>query len=268
MITPKLSSKKQNDINLLTIKFPLEEGEMDLRELFSQSYIEFKSWGLNHPTEDDLERFSIETQHHLIQTPSKIFEVGFGQGHFLLWAKEKGHEAHGTEVIPKLANTAKEKGIAHALNIKIQDLTPEATGTQFDLITAFDVLEHLYPHEIFNFLLLASKILKPEGNIIIRVPNGQSPFGRFYQNGDITHVTELSGAKLKQLADKTGFEILSIQNSARPLGKSIKQKVLRKIIYLLRDLIGYFISKTFWGETIPMDPNITVTLRKSSNSIT
>ncbi len=247
------------------MKYLLEEGEMDLRELFSENYMEFKSWELNHPTEDDLERFSIETQYHLTQTPSKIFEVGFGQGHFLLWAKEKGHEVHGTEVIPELANTIRKQAIPHVLNRKIQDLTPEITGTDFDLIMAFDVLEHLYLQEILNFLLLSYKILKPGGQIIVRVPNGQSPFSRFYQNGDATHVTELSGAKLKQLANKIGFQITMIRNSARPLGKNTKQKFLRKITYLLRDIIGYSIARIFWGDTTtPMDPNITIVLKKPS----
>lgn len=234
---------------------------MDFRDLFIDNYVDFKSWKPIPPKADDIERFEIETKKCLNQKSCKIFEVGFGQGHFLIWAKNKGHQVYGTELIPSLVENAKKNGI-QVLNVKLQELDSNQTGNEFDLIAAFDILEHLHPEELYNFLVFSYKILKADGYILARFPNGQSPFGRIYQNGDITHVSELSGPKLKQIANKTNFEIVHIQNSARPIGNGIKQKLIRLMLYLLRDLLGFVTAKIFWGEVIPMDPNITVLLKK------
>jgi len=71
--------------------------------------------------------------------------------------------------------------------------------TLFDVIAAYDVLEHLSIPEINITLDAIAKMLKPGGELMLRFPNGQSPFGRFLQHADHTHRSTLSLAILDQL---------------------------------------------------------------------
>jgi 2-polyprenyl-3-methyl-5-hydroxy-6-metoxy-1,4-benzoquinol methylase len=70
---------------------------------------------------------------------------------------------------------------------------------QFDLIAAFDVLEHIPQSEILNFLSQVKRMLKNGGVFIARFPNGDSPFGLANQNGELTHVTAIGSEKFRYL---------------------------------------------------------------------
>ena len=46
------------------------------------------------------------------------------------------------------------------------------------------------------------------GRIILRFPISESPFGQWYQNGDITHLTALGLSRMRQLAPRSGLRLL------------------------------------------------------------
>jgi ubiquinone/menaquinone biosynthesis C-methylase UbiE len=56
-----------------------------------------------------------------------------------------------------------------------------------NVITVFDVIEHLTKQETFHLLEEVMRVLKPEGMLIAHCPNGLSPFVGAVCWGDLTH---------------------------------------------------------------------------------
>ena len=102
----------------------------------------------------------------------------------MAYARSQQWQVTGTELNPHLALRGKAMGLdVH----QMQDLTQWADGS-FDLVVAFDVLEHVPPAEALAFLRALLRVLKPGGCVLLRFPNADSPFGLAHQNADVTHL--------------------------------------------------------------------------------
>lgn len=187
----------------------------------------------------------------------KVFEIGFGEGRFLHWARGQGAEVAGCELINDLVDLGSKYGFDTRLGSPIETITEGPAS--YDLIVAFDVLEHMAYHQILELLSFVSKTLRPGGLFMARVPNGQSPFGRVWQEGDWTHVTTLSKGKFEQLSKVTDLQLVSCGNAYRAyeIGRWGYRARFR---YLMRDLIERVISDVYQLGTMPLDPNIIVKL--------
>ena len=97
----------------------------------------------------------------------RILDVGCGSGAFLDLAKQAGHEVYGIELNGQAAGKARAKGhIVYQQMLHELDLTQ--TGGTFDLITLFQVLEHL--SDPAGVMRQASAFLRPGGFISAAVP--------------------------------------------------------------------------------------------------
>jgi SAM-dependent methyltransferase len=138
-------------------------------------------------------------------------EIGFGNGTFLRYARDRGWDVSGTEAIPGLVERAREAGFdAHAA-----DALDRLAAARFDLIVAFDVLEHIPQQHIPPFLRSLARLLAPGGSMLFRFPNADSPFGRPYQHGDVTHCTYVGEAKLRHLARVSGLTVVAFRGEVR-----------------------------------------------------
>jgi SAM-dependent methyltransferase len=96
-----------------------------------------------------------------------ILEVGCGQGHFLTRIRNQ-FKTHGIELNPQAIADCRAKG----LNVSAQNLS--SVDACFDLVAAFEVLEHLPdPRE---FILQALRVLKSGGYLLLAVPDPDSYF--------------------------------------------------------------------------------------------
>jgi 2-polyprenyl-3-methyl-5-hydroxy-6-metoxy-1,4-benzoquinol methylase len=234
---------------------------LDFRSDYYGEYLEFKAWDEKRdPGLDEI--FAIEIARAGAVSPAAILEVGFGYGHFLDWAAERGYRITGVEIIETLVERARERG--HRAFCGMAHQVPEIAQNRFELIVAFDVLEHLLIDEITALLRFAKAVLTPHGRFLARFPNGASPFGAFYQSGDITHVTALSPSRVKQIAAPVGLELVGSFNAARPLMQSRRPAVLTKARYAARDLIEFAIGNVYYGKRVPLDPNVTVVLQPAA----
>jgi 2-polyprenyl-3-methyl-5-hydroxy-6-metoxy-1,4-benzoquinol methylase len=95
------------------------------------------------------------------KNPGNILDIGCSNGFFLELAKEKGLEIYGTEFGKKQINYLKRNVTKHAYASE-----KELIGkTKFDIITAFDVIEHLpNPEELIKN---CSRLLKDNGILVI-----------------------------------------------------------------------------------------------------
>ena len=101
-------------------------------------------------------------------TNMHILDVGCGNGYFLSVAMEKSKYCFGTEFSEKLREFTIKKTSLTVYGKQLDELEPNS----FDIITLFDVIEHI-PNPILFFESL-DRILRPNGSILIFTPNFDS----------------------------------------------------------------------------------------------
>ena len=97
-----------------------------------------------------------------------------------------------------------------------------------------------------------------------RFPNGDSPFGLAYQNGDLTHLSAIGSEKMRYLAGRVGMELFRIGGEAQPLFcGSLVHFVHRMVALPIRYAIEAFVRLVFF-PTLKIcfaSPNLSVVLR-------
>jgi len=97
--------------------------------------------------------------------PACLLDVGCGNGSFVLAAQEAGYDTLGIDI--------SEEGVAFAVsrgaNAHHYDFLTHAFDKKFDIITMWDVVEHLHSPAIF--IHRARELLKPGGILIIKTPS-------------------------------------------------------------------------------------------------
>ncbi len=228
------------------------------------SYTKWKSWSLDVPPTYQYSVYSEEIARAKLPSSAHILEIGFGEGTFLDWARDQGFQCTGLEINPELVTAAQVRGhVVYQGNLG--SAFPSDQGL-FHAVVLFDVLEHICIEDILSLFDDLHRLLKPNGKIIARFPNGASPFGRAYQYGDATHVTVLSGNSIAQIGLAAGFDIIGQYNAARGTksraGGFRNNWFVRRTAFLLRDITQAILSRIYFGKNIPMDPNVTIILEK------
>lgn len=156
----------------------------------------------------------------------KIMEVGFGNGDFAGWLKATHPDVHwyGIEKQENLVAKAKHAGFDAEI-FQLEATTEE----QYDLIVAFDVIEHLTDKEIKYFFTKVAKMLKQNGVVLIRAPNGAGPLGLPNQNGDATHITPISVSRLTSYLSDWHIEE---QGDLRPIWSGKFSSAIRDVLRL------------------------------------
>jgi 2-polyprenyl-3-methyl-5-hydroxy-6-metoxy-1,4-benzoquinol methylase len=229
---------------------------------FYHGYARWKSWGINQTRSAQLsDAFRIECSRANTPRSAVILEMGFGNGEFLDWCRAAGHQVVGVEIMAEQVAVARERGHDAVLS----DGVPPALADNhlFDVIAAFDVFEHLAPTDLITWLTWMGKHLNPDGRIVARFPNGGSPFGRYYQAGDLTHQSTLSGPSIEQAAMLTGLRMIAAYNAARPMA-GVRLKLAKWLAYKARDVIELAIGYIYFARRVPLDPNLTVILGRRS----
>lgn len=142
-----------------------------------------------------------------------ILDIGCGSGGFLRTFKNGNlWKLHGIELAPAMAeraivNTAAEVFVGDALS------APFAAGS-FDLVTCFDVLEHVYdPQPLLRKVL---GWLKPGGMFYAMVPNIDSwearMFGSYWYGLELPrHLFHFSPQSLRRAMESAGFQEGSVE---------------------------------------------------------
>ncbi|PHS21653.1 MAG: hypothetical protein COA84_15410 [Robiginitomaculum sp.] len=226
---------------------------------FYSGYDNWKGWDKFFSyTEENAQYFLGECRDLKVQGGT-VLEIGFGSGGFMAWARDNGASIVGTEIQPRLLKAAKKADIK-TLPAKFEDVAKE-NATRFDLIVAFDVFEHFTLDEIITRLRATEAMLRPGGHLLLRFPNGQSPFGLAPQNGDPTHKTALSRSIFEQLIQTMDFEIIRYNCAFRMLGNGLPRKLVRIIRYSIQKAITGLLN-IIYTQDIPWEPVVVLVLRK------
>jgi SAM-dependent methyltransferase len=210
---------------------------------YGSEYLQWKDWNaetfgaLSKKKEADFSA-QIRKSKTVLPPQSRVLEIGFGNGSFLAYGKKRQWEMYGTEVNAGLLERAGREGfhVVHSDN-----LTP-FLDNYFNLVVAFDVLEHLPQNQLLDFLRDIQRVLVDGGVFIARFPNGDSPFGGFLQHGDPTHVTTIGSSMATYFADRLGVKIIYLGGEAEALWAGLPYFAYRVFAIPLRHLMNWFIN--------------------------
>jgi len=153
-----------------------------------------------------------------------LLDLGCSAGSFLQSLCGKAWELYGIEMSAESAKRAEAKSGAKVFlgDILEAQVPPES----FDVITCFDVFEHLYePREVMTRV---NKWLKPGGVFYVLVPNVDSAearvFGSYWHGLELPrHLFHYSPASLKFLAKSAGLREVSLETRRNPaVGTSLR----------------------------------------------
>lgn len=201
----------------MTAVHPIADPKQTDKGAYSDTYLEWKNWGdtrsFGELSQQSARYYAAEIKKTGLSRIRNVLEIGFGNGSFLAFARNNNWTVTGTEMNEALVSLARSKGYdAHQAGF----LSALGQGG-FDLIVAFDVLEHIEQSRLAGFLTTIRKLLAADGVFVARFPNGDSPFGLAAQNGDITHLTTLGSGKLHYFATNCGFSIVHMGGAAEPI---------------------------------------------------
>lgn len=179
------------------------------------------------------------------QSGIRVLDIGFGSGDFLTFAGEQGWRITGTELNGGLLQLAKSHGfdVHDGANLNIFE------ESSFDLVVAFDVLEHIPNNEMISFLSSIQRVLKPGGVFLARFPNGDSPFGLMNQNGDVTHVNFLGRGKIDFYISHINYLDFFLGGQAElvwgvnPIG-CLRRLIIFSLKWSINQLVFFMFGKT------------------------
>jgi SAM-dependent methyltransferase len=138
-------------------------------------------------------------------------DIGCGNGSYVWWMAKQGWQSRGIEINHHAVESARKIG----LNVtKITLEGAKFPNASFDLVTAWDVMEHL--PTLVDQLKTIHRILKPGGKLIGGVPNAGSweaqLFGKNWQPWEIpSHLYHFTPTSLKEIIGLAGFELIKFK---------------------------------------------------------
>lgn len=131
----------------------------------------------------------------------KMLDVGSGIGYFRQAAQALGFEHHGIDLSPDIIKQCKETFGFETWQGRVEDLREIASGKRFQLITMFDVIEHLEkPRAVVTML---KDFLADDGTLVIRTPNLAAQeaeiLGDYYYSFKLDHVRYFSANSLNEM---------------------------------------------------------------------
>jgi 2-polyprenyl-3-methyl-5-hydroxy-6-metoxy-1,4-benzoquinol methylase len=184
----------------------------------------------------------------LLPKDGLFLDIGCSYGEIMHHVSRKASKVVGVDISGKQVELAKQQDYACSMECYHENFLNFAYPDKFDLITAFEVIEHvLDPNQ---FLIKIGSMLKPKGLAVLSTPNWNSidrRFKRFFpirmfikllggqdwSNPYLLHVQEFTIPEIMELVDKNGMVVeelrsLNIIPFLVTLGKIIPNRRLMK----------------------------------------
>lgn len=134
------------------------------------------------------------------QPGQRVVDIGFGQGHFLQAARERGIHAVGLDRDQALVAAARERGY-EAFDLDVGEI-----GTlqqAFDGAIASHLIEHLQPEQVKALFAGVASAVEPGARFVIATPNFRDiRVATEWFWFDPTHVRPYPAPAVEQLIDK------------------------------------------------------------------
>jgi len=206
--------------------------------------------------------FSLLNQHK----PNDVLEIGCGDGYSLELFKKEYNECNykGVDISEKALAICKDKGF----DVKLGDIEKEIPyeDNSFDFIIAGEVIEHI--HEVDKFVSEISRILKPNGILVITTPNLTCWYNRifmflgFYPLGiELSYKNKTYGRKLIYKIFNLGNRIVGHKTL---FNYSSLKDILNEYNLLVTEKKGFYQEKSklvnlvngFFSKYVPLAPGL------------
>ncbi len=134
-----------------------------------------------------------------------VLDIGAGTGDFLTVCKNNNWKIFGVEP------SSDARKIAAKKNINLKETIATFKKQEFDVVTLWHVLEHV--ENLQEYILSLKELLKPNGTLIIAVPNYNSYDANYYKEFwaafDVPrHLWHFSQESIKKLFTKVSMEVV------------------------------------------------------------
>ncbi len=190
-----------------------------LREHYGEKYFTSRvsvEVGYDHYVQDEANiKKSFERRFRVIERycggSGKLLDVGCAAGFFLAVARDHGWDARGVEISDFAASYAKRSGF-DVFKGALEEY-PGTPGT-FDLVTLWDVIEHLRDPKAA--LQKIRSLLKPGGHVVLTTPAIDSWTHRIFRDKwmgfkDVEHLFFFSRKTMTELLRQCGFRVSSVK---------------------------------------------------------
>jgi SAM-dependent methyltransferase len=175
----------------------------------------------------------------------RILDLGCGYGALLHFLKEAGYiDLTGVDRSPEQVALAHELGLNFIHEGDIADTLSLAPDDTYDVVVAFDLLEHLTCQEALNLGDQLFRVIRPGGRLILHLPNAEGIFSSRILYGDMTHERAYTRSSVTQLMSACGFlRVTSAEDT--PVAHSLTS-ALRLLIW---KLLRLFFRLVYIAET-------------------
>jgi SAM-dependent methyltransferase len=162
---------------------------------------------LYHTVKQKALRDKIKLIESLSGGKGNLLDVGAGTGDFLVEAKKNGWAITGIEPSKKAEAISVSKGVEFAENLAAIESHSQ------DVITMWHVLEHV--PDLQNEISELKRILKPDGVLVVAVPNYKSYdakyYGQYWAAYDVPrHLWHFSKISIKKLFAVQSMELIKV----------------------------------------------------------
>lgn len=184
-----------------------------------------------------------------VKKPSRLLDVGCGNGLFLNLARKHGWETYGVELSPTACEQAKNGLHLNVVCGELQEARfPDGS---FDVVTLYNVLDHL-PSPL-DELLEIHRILKGGGLLVLRVPNAAFHVNlirilKSLERHLIFHLYCFTPTSIRYLLEKVGYCNIDVKNSLltssdpysiSPLWGDKGMQAIKRAVYSVAQVLFY-----------------------------
>lgn len=227
-----------------------------------EHYDTFKGWTGFFTVSDDQRRYFEREFRDIDIAGKRVLELGYGEGNLMAWMADRAGHVAGVEINPRSLEEGRDRGFAVYPSV---EALQAADTAPFDVVVAFDVLEHLELAELEALLPTLKGLMRDTGRLVARVPNGRSPWGLPNQFGDLTHRTVLSDLRFEQLALHTGFRLVFCRDYAVVPRRFLRGWTLDTIRLSARRVLNAALRRIYGLGGMPMEANIIAVLEPAQD---
>lgn len=109
----------------------------------------------------------------ILKDEVKALDIGCGRGEWISLLNENGFNARGIDINESMVKVASQKGLNAAVNDALCELK-SLEENSLDIITAFQVVEHIKFDDVLELIKEAKRVLAPCGILILETPNPEN----------------------------------------------------------------------------------------------
>ena len=195
---------------------------------------------------------------------SRILDLGCGNGTLLYFAREAGYKfVNGVDTSGEQIEQARLLGFSDVRQTDIFTFLASVDAESHEVITAFDIIEHLNRAELLRLADEVYRTLAPGGRWLIHAPNAEGFMGSRIRYADLTHEQAFTRESVAQLARAAGFSAVECYEDA-PVAHGLKSVARLLVWKCARGILRlFFMAETGdTGRSAIFSQNLLAVVRK------